>query len=120
MFDPKSEPPATCTIFTLFLKLAVPAICTNVLSLITLITNSVFAGRMDDPVKLAVVGLTGTVCNVMVSSLMIGLTCAQETLTSQAYGANNLYLCGVYLNRGFFILIAFWIPFAAVPSIFGE
>ena len=77
MFDPSCDPPpATCTMFTLFLRLVVPAICTSVLGMVTFVTNSVFAGRMDDPVKLAVVGLAGTCCNIMVNSLMIGLTCA--------------------------------------------
>ena len=75
---------------------------------------------MNDPVKLAVVGLAGGICAIMVLSLLIGLNAAQETLTSQAYGAKNLYLCGVYLNRGFFIATAFFIPIAAIPCLFGE
>ena len=42
----------------------------------TVVVNGVFAGRMDDPVKLAVVGLT-SVCAVMMGmSLVIGLNCA--------------------------------------------
>ena len=51
---------------------------------------------------------------------MLGLSCAQETLTSQAYGAKNLYLCGVYLNRGVVILITFYILLAVIPCVFGE
>ena len=106
--------------FTIFLKIALPAIATNLLGLASIVTNSVFAGQMNDPVKLAVVGLTSFCCHVMVFSFMIGLNSAQETLTSQAYGAQNLHLCGVYLNRGIFILITFFVPFALVPCFFGE
>ena len=74
--------------FTIFLKIAVPAIATNLLGLANVITNSVFAGRMDDPaLKLSVIGLTNVCCFLMVLSIMIGLNSAQETLTSQAYGA---------------------------------
>ena len=106
--------------FICFLKLAIPAIFTNLAAFATVVTNSVFAGRMNDPVKLASVGLSSVCVNIMVLSIMIGLNAAQETLTSQAYGAGNLKLCGIYLNRGRFILIAFFIPFAVIPSIFAE
>ena len=76
MFDPKKEPPTTYKIITLFLKLAVPSILTNLLGFATVVTTGVFAGRMNDPVKLAVVGLSGVCCSVMVLSLMIGLNAA--------------------------------------------
>ena len=76
MFDPKGEPPTTYKIITLFLKLAVPSILTNLLGFATVVTTGVFAGRMNDPVKLAVVGLAGVCCAVMVLSLMIGLNAA--------------------------------------------
>ena len=46
------------------------------------VTNGVFAGRMNDPIKLASVGLAGVCVNLMVLSIMLGLNCAQETLTS--------------------------------------
>lgn len=105
---------------TCFLRIALPSILTNLMSTVSVVTNGVFAGRMDDPVKLAVVGLSGVICNIMISSVLTGLNCAQETLTSQAFGAKNLYLCGVYLNRGFFILLAFFIPFALLPCMIGD
>ena len=75
---------------------------------------------MDDPTKLAAVGLSSVCVHVMLLSLMIGLNAAQETLTSQAYGADNLRLCGTYLNRGACILVAFFVPFAVLPSLFAE
>ena len=78
------------------------------------------AGTLEDPVYVAVVGLTNTTCTIMVLSLIVGLNSAQETLTSQAFGAKNLRLCGLYLNRGTLILVAFFIPLALIPFIFGE
>ena len=88
MFNPKSEQPTTYKIFTCFIKLAVPAIFTNLAAFATVVTNGVFAGRLNDPVKLAVIGLANVTCNILVFSILIGLNSAQETLTSQAYGAN--------------------------------
>ena len=88
MFDPNSnQPPTTCKMFKVFLRIAIPAIFTNFMSLASCVTNAVYAGRMNDPVKLAVVGISATVCTLMVQSFMVGLSSAQETLTSQAYGA---------------------------------
>ena len=51
---------------------------------------------------------------------MVGINAAQETLTSQAFGAGELKLCGIYLNRGQLILAFFFLLFAAVPVFFGE
>ena len=41
-------------------------------------------------------------------------------MTSQAFGANNLYLTGIYLNRGRVILTLFFVFVAIVPLVFGE
>ena len=68
--------------FKVFLKIALPSIFTNIMGFATVVTNGVFAGRMNDPVKLAVVGLSGVCCSLMVQSIMVGLSSAQETLTS--------------------------------------
>ena len=68
--------------FVCFLKIAIPAIFTNIIGFATVVTNGVFAGRMNDPVKLATVGLSSVCVNIMILSLMIGLNAAQETLTS--------------------------------------
>lgn len=43
-------------------------------------------------------------------SLIGAVNCAQETLTSQAYGSGDLKLCGTYLNRGRMVCLAFCIP----------
>ena len=103
-----------------FLKIALPSIFTNIGSYTTVVTNAVIAGHMSDPSNQAAVGLCGVCCNVMVLSVMIGLNGAQETLASQAFGAENYHLCGIYLNRGRLILTTFFIPIALIPIVFGE
>lgn len=49
-------------------------------------------------------------------AIAIGLNGALETLVSQSYGANNLKLCGVYLNRGRYVLCLCFIPVTLVLS----
>ena len=120
MFDPQSTQPSTNKMLSIFLKIAVPSILTNILAFASVVTNTIFAGTLEDPINLAVVGLAGTCVSIMVQSVMIGLNSAQETLTSQAFGAGNLQLCGIYLNRGHFIITAFFIPLAILPSFFAR
>jgi Na+-driven multidrug efflux pump len=43
-------------------------------------------------------------------SALTGLNSALDTYVSQAAGAKNYILCGVFLNRARFILIAAFIP----------
>lgn len=104
----------------LFIKLATPAALTNLLTYGTLTINTAIAGRMDDPTKLAGVGLANMCQVIMILSLLTGLNAAQETLTSQAFGQQNSKLCGIYLNRGRLILVCFFIPLALMPAIFAE
>ena len=73
--------------------------------------NVAVAGRyLDDPAKLAGVGLAITLLNSVFIWPMTGMNCAVETLVSQAYGAGDLRLCGVLLNRGRVINTAILVP----------
>ena len=56
------------------------------LSYVSITINTAIAGRMDDPTKLAGVGLANMCLVIMILSLLTGLNAAQETLTSQAFG----------------------------------
>ena len=104
-----------------FLELGVPASISNLLEIAGLtVTQIIFAGTLEDPINLAAVGLASTVCMMMVFSVLIGLNTAQDTLASQAFGSGNFRLCGLYLNRGHFILVAFFIPLASIMGVFGE
>ena len=47
MFDPKNEPPTTGKMFKTFMRIAIPAILTNLSSMTTVIVSYTFAGHMD-------------------------------------------------------------------------
>ena len=72
--------------------------------------NIVFAGHLDDPAKLAGVGLGTSLLNVVIFEPLMGMNSALETLASQAFGANELRLCGEYLNRGRMINTVIFVP----------
>lgn len=55
-----------------------------------------------------------TVVGILGVSAMCGMNCAQETLTSQAYGANELVRCGILLNRGRVILLMMLLPVSII------
>ena len=76
MFDPKRDPPTIAKMAGLFFRLYVPALFTTLMGFLVPIANAVFAGRMNDPTKLAVVGLANVVHAIMVMSFMIGLNSA--------------------------------------------
>ena len=71
----------------------------NLVPMITLF----FAGRVGE-VELAAGTLALSFINVTGPSIFIGLCSALETLSSQAYGAKNLRMVGVVLQRGVWIL----------------
>jgi MATE family multidrug resistance protein len=74
------------------------------------IINLIFVGHMNDAKLLAGVGMGNLIVSVFGISLFIGLNGALETLVSQAFGNNNMKLCGIYLNRGRFMLLLLNIP----------
>jgi Na+-driven multidrug efflux pump len=43
-------------------------------------------------------------------TIIEGVNSALDTFISQAYGANNYQLCGVYLNRGRFVMTLLFLP----------
>ena len=76
--------------------------------------NLYFIGFLENTLMTAGVGLAMTFVNILGLSVMVGINCAQETLTSQAFGANELVRCGVLLNRGRVILLLVFIPIAFI------
>ena len=69
---------------------------------------------------LAAVGV-GNVCSfIVIMSVIVGLNSGQDTLTSQAFGNGNLKLCGIYFNRGAFILTIVFTLLALIPSLWAE
>lgn len=56
------------------------------------------------------VGLGNMAQNLMGLSVVYGINSVVETLCSQAYGAGQKKLCGVYLHRARIILTFAYIP----------
>ena len=99
-----------------FLGLAVPSMVTMFVLMIQEIVNLVFVGRLDNPAMLAGVGMGNLTMNILSLSIAYGLNGALESLVSQAYGAGNLKLCGIFLNRSRVVLIGFMAPMMFVLS----
>ena len=82
------------------LKTAIPAIVGALFSFSAETVNLMFIGSLGDNILLAAVGLGNIFQNMLAEATFWGLNGALETLVSQAYGSNDLHLCGVYLWRG--------------------
>ena len=110
---------STCDLIKNFLRLAIPAMISCSFFMLTPLFNTIFVGQMNDASKLAGVGLGTMMLNMGCLWIMIGINGAQETLASQAFGANDLKMCGRVLNRGRIILTIAFIPMA-VLNLFAE
>ena len=106
----------------IILRLALPAIITACVTRGQDIFNLVFLGHYkghseelaeggdDRSVFLAGIGLGSLVAEVLGIEIIFGMSAALDTLISQAAGTGHLELCGVYLNRGRFIMTVMFIP----------
>jgi len=63
------------------------------------------AGHLDDPSLIASIGMGNMIQNCLFVCPILGFNGALETLASQAAGAGNIELAGVYHNRGRIVLI---------------
>jgi MATE family multidrug resistance protein len=96
------------------LRLALPSILQQVLLKLTDILNLAFIGHLNNPAMLAGVGMgnmTQTLCGL---SIVYGFNSALDTLISQAAGSKNIRLCGLYLNKGRFIMTLLFIPIVSI------
>lgn len=71
-------------------------------------------GKLNDPVKLAAIGLGNMLNQLLPYTMMIGMNTALETLVSQAYGRKNIYECGLYLHRSLLLITIMFIPIAVI------
>ena len=74
------------------------------------ILNLYFIGKLGNAAMTAGVGLAISFTIALVQWVLVGANCAQETLTSQAFGAGEIRRCGILLNRGRVILTVIFIP----------
>lgn len=95
-----------CTV----IKQAIPSSLCFVIGMLQENINMIFLGHLNQPALIAGIGIGNMFMNMIGLSIVTGLNGALETLISQAYGVGDLKQCGVYLNRGRFVMIAFFVP----------
>ena len=94
----------------LIMAIALPTVATSIISKTEDFVNLLVLGHSEDPALIAGAGM-GVVCmNFMGWSLILGLNSTLDTLVSQAGGSGDLELCGVYLNRGRFMMTCLFVP----------
>lgn len=69
MFKPSSEAPSTGRLLKMFGRLAIPNMLTNFLGYMSIVTVTVYAGRLDEYINVAVMGLATTFCRMIVTTL---------------------------------------------------
>ena len=74
------------------------------------VINMYFAGHLNDTAMLAGIGLGNMSFNLFAMSFAESFNSSIDVLGSQAYGAGNLRLCGIYLNRGRLISMLIMAP----------
>ena len=96
------------------MRLTIPSSLACVVGSIQAIMNLSFIGHLNDPAMMSGVGLGNMTNNLCALSIILGFNSALDTLISQAAGAGNIELSGVYLNQGRFIMTCVFIPIAGV------
>ena len=71
------------------MEIAVPTMTSCFFMQLVMLMNVIFAGRLNDPAKLAGVGLGNTLLTVLCFFPLLGMNGAIETLVSQAFGAQE-------------------------------
>ncbi|CAI2368149.1 unnamed protein product [Moneuplotes crassus] len=99
----------TRAVFTVF-KIAIPSSLTLYVEYMCLFLNVLFIGFVDDPILLGGLGLGIFLVTHLMLSWGVGLCGGLDTLVSQAFGRNELKLCGTYLNTSRIILCILFVP----------
>ncbi|CAI2367929.1 unnamed protein product [Moneuplotes crassus] len=99
----------TRAVFTVF-KIAIPSSLTLYVEYMCLFLNVLFIGFVDDPILLGGLGLGFFLMTHLMFAWGIGLCGGLDTLVSQAFGRNELRLCGTYLNTSRIILCVLFVP----------
>jgi len=96
------------------IRLTIPSSLSAVIGMFCALMNLAFIGYLNDPAMMAGVGLGNMTNNLCALSIILGFNSALDTLISQAAGAGNIELSGVYLNQGRFIMTCLFIPIAGL------
>lgn len=92
------------------IELGFPNIVSNLAMYSTAVITTLCISRLDRPDLLAAYGLGTLITNVFGLSIGVGLTSVLETLVAQAYGAGNLPLTALHLNRARLVVVFAFIP----------
>ncbi|XP_047326633.1 protein DETOXIFICATION 35 [Impatiens glandulifera] len=84
-------------------KIAGPIIVTVLCQYGTNSATNIFVGHMGD-IQLSSVSIALSVINMFAFGFMLGMGSALETLCGQAYGAGQVHLLGIYMQRSWIIL----------------
>ena len=80
------------------------------------VVNTLFCGSLNDEVKLAGAGIAMLTHTAFLYTLSMAVARPLDMYTTQAFGAGDLRLCGIYLNRSYAILTVIFIPVAFMLS----
>lgn len=97
-----------------FFHLAIPATINVLVQMLIVTSNLIFIGHLGDASKVASCGLGNMIIFIFGNAAFQGMNSGLETFTSQAFGANNLKLCGMYYQRGRIVVLLYWIPLAFI------
>jgi Na+-driven multidrug efflux pump len=86
-------------------KIAIPSFLCQLFAVSQEILNLWSIGKLNDPLLINAIGL-GNLCINFGYASIFGLTGALCTFVSQAVGANDIELCGVYRQRAKIIVTA--------------
>lgn len=83
--------------------------------------NIFFISRTyKDPDMINAIGIANLYVNITTSVIISGITGALETLASNAYGAKNYKLTGIYFDRCRYITLSFWTIMAVFHFFFAR
>ena len=103
---------STLQIYKNIASSAIPTCIGTLFSFMQNTLNLIFIGHKNDqdPILLAAVGMGNVILMCCGIGMFFGLNSGLETLVSQAYGAKNMHLCGVYLQRGRVCMTMLFVP----------
>ena len=84
--DEQKYDPSTWEMIKHFFKIAFPVVIQCSFMRLTMLTNTLFAGSLNDVNKLAGIGLAVIISCILCVTVIEGINGALETLASQAFG----------------------------------
>ena len=92
------------------MALAIPASLTMMITILVEVLNLIIIGWLEDEELLAGVGMGNMTQNLLGLSIILGFNSTLDTLISRGAGKGDVELCGIYLNRGRFVMCCLFLP----------